>query len=64
MRYINRMFKAGVLKDGELSTSEEVVPQGSIVSPVLSNLFAHYAIDEWIEKMVKPACQEKVAYFR
>lgn len=64
MRYINRMFKSGVLADGELKVSEEGVPQGSICSPILSNIFAHYAIDAWIEEMVKPACKGTVALFR
>lgn len=64
MRYISRMFKAGVLSDGELTISEEGVPQGSICSPILSNIFAHYAIDLWIRDMVKPSCQGKVELFR
>ena len=64
MRYINRMFKAGVLAEGEMTVSEEGVPQGSICSPILSNIFAHMALDLWIEEMVKPACQGKVALFR
>lgn len=64
MRYINRMFKAGVLAEGELQMSEEGVPQGSICSPILANVFAHYAIDLWIEKMVKPACKGVVSLFR
>jgi group II intron reverse transcriptase/maturase len=64
MRYINRMFKAGVLAEGEMIISEEGVPQGSICSPVLANVFAHYAIDLWIEGMVKPSCKGKVALFR
>ena len=64
IRYINRMFKAGVLSDGDLRVSEEGVPQGSICSPVLSNLFAHYAIDLWIEEMVKPNCKGQVKLFR
>ena len=64
MRYINRMFKAGVLSKGDLIMSEEGVPQGSICSPVLANVFAHYAIDLWIEDMVKPNCKGKVRLFR
>lgn len=64
MRYINRMFKAGVLTDGDLKVSEEGVPQGSICSPILSNIYAHYAIDTWIEEMVKPACRGTIALFR
>lgn len=64
MRYIIRMFKAGVLSKGELTISEEGVPQGSICSPILSNIFAHYAIDLWIEEMVKPSCKGRVSLFR
>jgi len=64
MRYINRMFKAGVLSEGDLRKSDEGVPQGSICSPVLANIFAHYAIDMWIEEMVKPNCKGNVRLFR
>lgn len=64
MRYISRMFKSGVLTKGELTISEEGVPQGSICSPVMANIFAHYAIDVWIEEMVKPSCKGTVALFR
>ena len=64
MRYINKMFKAGVLTKGDLIMSDEGVPQGSICSPILANVFAHYAIDIWIEKMVKPNCKGKVRLFR
>lgn len=48
--YIVRMLKAGVLSDGELTLSDDGTPQGSIVSPVLSNIFAHYAIDIFIKE--------------
>ena len=64
MRYISRMFKAEVLTEEELKMSEEGVPQGSICSPVLSNIFAHFAIDTWIEEMVKPVCEGTVELFR
>jgi hypothetical protein len=50
--------------NGELRVSEEGVSQGSICSPILSNIFAHYVIDEWIEKEVKPRCAGKVELFR
>jgi RNA-directed DNA polymerase len=64
MRYINRMFKAGVLSEGDLVMSDEGVPQGSCCSPVLANVFAHYVIDIWIEEMVKPYCKGEVRLFR
>ena len=64
IRYINRMFKAGVLSKGELIISDEGVAQGSCCSPILANVFAHYALDLWIEEMVKPNCKGKVELFR
>jgi RNA-directed DNA polymerase len=64
MRYINRMFKAGVLSEGDLKMSDEGVPQGSCCSPILANIFAHYVIDIWIEEMVKPRCKGDVRLFR
>lgn len=64
IRYIIRMFKAGVLAKDELTISDEGVPQGSCVSPILANILAHYVIDEWFEKTVKPHCYGKVELFR
>jgi group II intron reverse transcriptase/maturase len=64
MRYIGRMFRAGVLSEGELTVSDEGVPQGSICSPVLSNIFAHYVIDEWFQDVVKQRCRGDVEIFR
>lgn len=64
MRYIIRMFKAGVLAEGELRVSEEGVAQGSVCSPILANVFAHYVIDEWFEETVKKHCTGRVELFR
>lgn len=64
LRYLHRMFKAGVLEAGELTVGEEGVPQGSICSPILANVFAHEVIDTWITTMVQPHCAGQVALFR
>lgn len=64
IRYVIRMLKAGVLSDGGLTKSDEGTPQGSIVSPVLANIFAHYALDEWFKKTVKPRARSTVAMHR
>ena len=64
MRYVIRMFKSGVLSNGDLQMSDEGVVQGSPCSPVLANIFAHYVIDLWIEEMVKPNCGGQVRLFR
>ena len=64
MRYISRMLKAGIVAEGELSVSEEGVPQGSCCSPAFSNIVAHHVIDEWIEDTVKPLMRGTVKAFR
>jgi hypothetical protein len=43
-----------VLEDGVIEPSDEGVPQGGSVSVVLSNLYLHYALDLWFDRIVKP----------
>ena len=64
IRYLIRMFKSGVLANGELNISDEGVPQGSGCSPVIANIFAHDVIDNWMEKTVKLHCSGKVKMVR
>ena len=51
---IRRWLKAGVLEDGRLQESTEGTPQGSSISVLLSNLYLHYVLDLWFERVVKP----------
>ncbi len=64
IRYICRLFKAGVLSEGELTVTDEGVPQGSCCSPVMSNVFAHYVIDEWFNDVVKSHVKGPVEMMR
>ena len=49
--YIERWLKAPAqLKDGTLVSRDKGSPQGSVISPLLSNLFLHYAFDEWMRR--------------
>jgi RNA-directed DNA polymerase len=49
--YIQRWLKAPVqLSDGSLEMHEKGTPQGSVISPLLANLFLHYAFDNWMQK--------------
>lgn len=52
LRMIERMLKAGILEDGLVKPNEEGTPQGSILSPLLSNIYLHYALDLWFNKKV------------
>jgi RNA-directed DNA polymerase len=49
--YVKRWLKAPVrMPDGRLAGRDRGTPQGSAVSPVLANLFMHYAFDTWLER--------------
>ena len=49
--YIERWLKAPVqVADGTLVSREKGSPQGSVISPLLANLFLHYAFDEWMRR--------------
>jgi RNA-directed DNA polymerase len=60
IRYLIRMFKSGMLTDGELTVSDEGVVQGSCCSPVIANVFADEVICQWFEKTVKSHCDGEV----
>lgn len=51
---IRRWLKIGVLEDGITRVSDEGTPQGGSISVLLSNLYLHYVLDLWFEKVVKP----------
>ena len=54
LRLIKKWLKAGVLDtDGKIINPLNGCPQGSIVSPILANIYLHYALDLWFEKTVK-----------
>jgi len=49
--YIERWLKAPVLMpDGTLHDTEKGTPQGGVISPLLANLFLHYAFDDWMAR--------------
>jgi len=53
LKIIARMLKAGIMEEGEFKASMEGTPQGGIVSPVLANIYLHYVLDLWFEKVIK-----------
>ncbi|MDD5320282.1 MAG: reverse transcriptase domain-containing protein [Methylococcales bacterium] len=50
---IKRWLKAGVLEDGEIQASETGTPQGGSISVLLSNIYRHYVLDLWFERVLK-----------
>lgn len=63
-RLIGKYLKAGVLEAGEIEATEEGTPQGSIISPVLANIYLHYVIDLWFVKVVKKQCRGQAEIVR
>ena len=53
-RMIDKWLKAGVLENGLLHRAKEGTPQGGVISPMLSNIYLHHALDEWFETKVRP----------
>ncbi|WP_266030168.1 reverse transcriptase domain-containing protein [Brucella intermedia] len=50
IRLIHKWLKAGTIEDGRRVTSTRGTPQGSVISPVLSNIYLHYALDLWVQQ--------------
>jgi len=50
---IQKWLRAGVLEDGSWTLSEEGTPQGNLISPVLANIYLHYAFDQWAHQWRK-----------
>lgn len=51
---IERFLTAGVMIEGRREDTEEGVPQGSCLSPLLANVYLHYVLDEWFQSEVQP----------
>jgi group II intron reverse transcriptase/maturase len=54
LRLVGKCLRVGILDGEEFSTPEEGTVQGSIISPLLSNVYLHYVLDEWFEYVVVP----------
>lgn len=61
---IRRWIKVGVMEEGKHIASDEGTAQGGPISVLISNIYLHYVLDLWIEKVVKPRMQGEVIYIR
>jgi RNA-directed DNA polymerase len=65
IRLIRKWLRAGILEtDGQVAHPVTGTPQGGIVSPVLANIYLHYALDLWFARRIKPRCHGEAMIIR
>jgi len=64
LRLIGKCMRVGVLDGVEFSMPEAGTPQGSVLSPLLGNVYLHKVLDEWFEREAKPRLQGKAVLIR
>ncbi len=64
LRLIGKCLHVGVLEGVEVSMSETGTAQGSVLSPLLGNVYLHYVLDLWFEEEVKPRLRGRATLIR
>lgn len=65
IKRIRKWLKAGILDtDGKIICPATGTPQGGIVSPMLANIYLHYALDTWFEQTVIPQSRGRAVEVR
>ena len=64
LRLIQKWLNAGVMEEGKWSETERGTPQGAVISPLLANIYLHYAFDLWVEAWRKKCAQGDVVVVR
>ena len=64
LRYVKRFLIAGVMEGTERKESDKGTPQGGQISPVLANVYLHYVLDLWYEKILQKRCKGEIYYMR
>ena len=50
VRLIRKWLRAGILEDGVVTVGDKGTGQGSVISPLLANIYLHYTLDLWAER--------------
>lgn len=54
---IARFLKGGYMEEGSFYKTDVGTPQGGIISPILANIYLHYVLDLWFEKVIRKDCK-------
>jgi len=61
LRLVKKWLKAGILDtDSQVIHPVTGTPQGGVISPILANIYLHYVLDSWFEKVIKSRCRGSV----
>ena len=63
-RLIDKWLKAGVLEDGVVKHAKSGTPQGSVISPILANIYLHEVLDKWFVERVRLGMEGAAEIFR
>jgi len=64
LRLIQKWLKAGVMEEGEWKNTEMGSPQGSVISPLLANIYLHYVFDLWVDVWRRKCARGEVIVVR
>jgi group II intron reverse transcriptase/maturase len=64
LRLIGKWLRVGVLEEGKRSRNEIGVPQGGVISPLISNIYLHYVLDLWMRRKVAKEVKGRVYQVR
>ncbi len=64
VRHLKKWLQVGVLEDGKRSRMEVGTPQGGRISPLLANIYLHYALDLWVQQWRRTKAHGEVIIVR
>jgi len=64
IRLIRKWLKAGILEEGQVTVAARGTPQGSVISPILANVYLHYVLDLWAQRWRQRQARGEVSIVR